>query len=200
MARPFLLRPVRMVLHITPERFPIQTPRTLRARLSIGQAIGSRCPVIDAPPRDLKTPGRFRLASATLYKRYHALAYVRAASHALSIAFSIKCLNNYGLSYNKLEYDTKTLPYFTLWKNTDTEKEGYVTGLEPGTGYAYTRAIEREGGRVPKLPAGESRSFRLTYTILPTKEAVSAVGREISDLQGRQTTQIDTQPTAKEAE
>jgi hypothetical protein len=100
----------------------------------------------------------------------------------------------------KLEYDTRTLPYFTLWKNTDTEKEGYVTGLEPGTGYAYTRAIERKGGRVPKLPPGESRLFRLTYTILSTEEAVSEAAREISDLQGQQTTQVDTQPTAKEAE
>ena len=100
----------------------------------------------------------------------------------------------------KLEYDTRTLPYFTLWKNTDTEKEGYVTGLEPGTGYAYTRAIEREGGRVPKLPPGESRTFRLTYTILSTEEAVCAAGREISEIQGQQTRQIDTRPTAKEAE
>ncbi len=99
----------------------------------------------------------------------------------------------------KLEYDTKTLPYFTLWKNTDTEKEGYVTGLEPGTGYAYTRAIEREGGRVPKLPAGESRSFRLTYTILSTAEDVSEAAEEISNIQGQQTTQVDTRPTAKEA-
>src|SRR5512134_2898751 len=87
MARPFLLRPVRMVLHITPERFAIHTPRTLRARLPIGQALASRCPVINAPPRDLKTPGRFRLAAAALDKRDHALAYVRAASHPLSMAF-----------------------------------------------------------------------------------------------------------------
>jgi hypothetical protein len=100
----------------------------------------------------------------------------------------------------KLEYDTRTLPYFTLWKNTDTEKEGYVTGLEPGTGYAYTRAIERKGGRVPTLPAGESRSFRLNYTILPTEEAVSEAAREISDIQGEQTTQVDTRPTVKETE
>lgn len=108
--------------------------------------------------------------------------------------------NKHGDRGVKLEYDTRTLPYFTLWKNTDTEKEGYVTGLEPGTGYAYTRAIEREGGRVPTLAAGESRSFRLTYTILSTEEAVSAAEREISDLQGEQTTQVDTQPTAEEVQ
>ena len=98
----------------------------------------------------------------------------------------------------KLEYDTKTLPYFTLWKNTDTEKEGYVTGLEPGTGYAYTRAIEREGGRVPTLPPGESRTFRLNYTILSTAEDVSEATQEISDIQGQQETAIEAKPTAAE--
>jgi hypothetical protein len=98
----------------------------------------------------------------------------------------------------KLEYDTRTLPYFTLWKNTDTEKEGYVTGLEPGTGYAYTRAIEREGGRVPTLPPGESRTFRLNYTILSTAEDVSEATQEISDIQGQQETAIDAKPTAAE--
>ena len=34
----------------------------------------------------------------------------------------------------KLQYNVAELPYFTLWKNTDTEKQGYVTGLDPGTG------------------------------------------------------------------
>jgi len=28
-----------------------------------------------------------------------------------------------------MRYQTDTLPFFTLWKNTDTEADGYVTGL-----------------------------------------------------------------------
>ena len=54
----------------------------------------------------------------------------------------------------KLRYNVAELPYFTLWKNTDTEKQGYVTGLEPGTGYAVQpkhrenlRACAQVGGR-----------------------------------------------------
>ena len=53
------------------------------------------------------------------------------------------------------------LPYFTLWKNLTALEEGYVTGLEPGTGFPYTRRIEREAGRVPKLKPGETRRFSI---------------------------------------
>lgn len=98
----------------------------------------------------------------------------------------------------KLEYDTKTLPYFTLWKNTDTETEGYVTGLEPGTGYAYTRAIEREGGRVLTLPPGGSRTFLLTYMILSGEEDISAAAEAISAIKGQQETDVRSQPSAQE--
>ena len=94
----------------------------------------------------------------------------------------------------KLRYNVNELPYFTLWKNTDTEKQGYVTGLEPGTGYAYNRSIERNFGRVPRLPAGASRSFTLDYTILPTTTDVAAVSQEIAALQGDRKTQVDSQP------
>ena len=53
------------------------------------------------------------------------------------------------------------LPYVTLWKNLTALEEGYVTGLEPGTGFLYTRRLEREAGRVPKLKPGETRRFAI---------------------------------------
>jgi hypothetical protein len=97
----------------------------------------------------------------------------------------------------KLEYNVAELPYFTLWKNTDTEKQGYVTGLEPGTGYAYNRSIERSFGRVPKLPAGASRSFTLDYTILPTTTDVAATAKDIAGIRNGRQTQIDSQPQVR---
>jgi len=97
----------------------------------------------------------------------------------------------------KLQYTVAELPYFTLWKNTDTEKQGYVTGLEPGTGFAYDRSIERKFGRVPKLQAGGSRSFTLDYTILPTKTDVAAVTREIAAIRNGRQTQIESQPQVR---
>ena len=97
----------------------------------------------------------------------------------------------------ELQYTVAELPYFTLWKNTDTEKQGYVTGLEPGTGYAYNRSIERKFGRVPKLQAGASRSFTLDYTILPTMTDVAAATREIAAIQNGRQTQIESQPQVR---
>jgi hypothetical protein len=94
----------------------------------------------------------------------------------------------------KIRYNVNELPYFSHWKNTDTLKEGYVTGLEPGTGFPYNRSIERKFGRVPKLQAGASRSFTLDYTILFNIEDVTAVAQAISAIQGEQKTQMDTQP------
>lgn len=97
----------------------------------------------------------------------------------------------------KISYKVDELPRFNLWKNTDTMKEGYVTGLEPATSFAYNRSIERKFGRVPKLASGASRSFTLDYTILLSKENVSAVAQEISDIQGQRKTQVDTKPQAQ---
>jgi hypothetical protein len=100
-----------------------------------------------------------------------------------------------------LSYDTRALPYFSLWKNTDTLKEGYVTGLEPGTGFAYPRAIERKFGRVPKLAAGASRSFALEYTILPDKKSIDEVAKEIAAIQGdRKTTKVPEPEVKSETE
>jgi Domain of unknown function (DUF4432) len=97
----------------------------------------------------------------------------------------------------KLRYNVAELPHFTLWKNTDTEKQGYVTGLEPGTGYAYNRSIERNFGRVPKLPAGASRSFTLDYTILTTTTDVATVAKEIAGIRSGRQTQVDSQPQVR---
>jgi hypothetical protein len=94
----------------------------------------------------------------------------------------------------RIDYDAKARPHFTLWKNTDTVKEGYATGLEPGTGFPYTRSVERAHGRVPKLAGGASRSFGLEYTVLLNAADVSACGKDIARVQGDQATRVDRQP------
>jgi Domain of unknown function (DUF4432) len=45
---------------------------------------------------------------------------------------------NLGVS---VAFNIQQLPVFSLWKNTDTLVQGYVTGLEPGTSFAYNRSI-----------------------------------------------------------
>lgn len=86
------------------------------------------------------------------------------------------------------------LPYVTLWKNLTALEEGYVTGLEPGTGFPYPRRIEREAGRVPKLGPGESRRFAIDVGVHTTAAAVAAVGELIQRIQNGRTTQIDRAP------
>ena len=93
-----------------------------------------------------------------------------------------------------LSYDLAQLPAFSLWKNTDTKRDGYVTGLEPGTGFAYTRATERKHGRVPKLKGGESRRFQLTYEILLSKDDVAGTTKAIKAIQGKRKTTVIAEP------
>jgi galactose mutarotase-like enzyme len=86
------------------------------------------------------------------------------------------------------------LPYVTLWKNLTALEEGYVTGLEPVTGFPYPRRIEREAGRVPKLKPGEVRHFAIDFGVQTTKEAVAAVEEQIKRIQSGRPTQIDRTP------
>jgi hypothetical protein len=74
-------------------------------------------------------------------------------------------INPTGDLATSVSWNLSELPYFTLWKNTAALKDGYVTGLEPGTGFPFNRKFERKHGRVPKLAAGESRSFTLDYAL-----------------------------------
>lgn len=91
-------------------------------------------------------------------------------------------------------WNTTELPYFTLWKNTAAEADGYVTGLEPGTGYPFNRKVERKNGRVPKLAPGESRRFALEFHALTDSEAVSKVAEKVSSISHGQKPTLETKP------
>ena len=79
-----------------------------------------------------------------------------------------------------MSFDTHGLPYMSLWKNEVTAKGGYVTGLEPGTGFPNTRPEERAAGRVPNLKGGEVYRTHLAIAGLTSKrevdEAAAAIG------------------------
>jgi len=94
----------------------------------------------------------------------------------------------------RIDYNVKELPHFTLWKNTDTMKEGYVTGLEPGTGYPHPRSFERKHARVPTLAAGASRSFTIEYAVLSGAGPVADVVADIAKIQGNRPLQVDAAP------
>ena len=102
-----------------------------------------------------------------------------AGDKAVSMAFSIK-----------------ELPFFTLWKNAAAGEDGYVTGLEPGTGFPRNRAIERQFGRVPRLGPHESRSFTIDFALHAGKDQGLAAGDDIARIWAGRRTQMDTAPLA----
>jgi galactose mutarotase-like enzyme len=82
-----------------------------------------------------------------------------------------------------MAFSTEELPFFTLWKNTSAESDGYVTGLEPGTGFPNPRQIEREQGRIPQLAPGATCSFRLDFGIHISEAETQNVAARIAAIQ-----------------
>lgn len=107
-------------------------------------------------------------------------------------------VNKAGNKGAAIQFDTRQLPVLTLWKNTDTVKQGYVTGIEPGTNYAYPVTIEREQKRVKQLEPGASTQFDLTYTLLHSSEQVADVEKKIAAIQGETKIEENATPIAKE--
>ena len=60
--------------------------------------------------------------------------------HGDTLAVLHNATSNLGIS---LAFNINELPVFSLWKNTDTMSQGYVTGLEPGTSWACNQAVQR---------------------------------------------------------
>ena len=97
-----------------------------------------------------------------------------------------------------MAFSAKDLPYFTIWKNPVAAEDGYVTGLEPGTGFPRNRSIERRSGRVPVLKPHESRTFTLDFLVLTNSDRIADATREIKRIQGDRGTQIDDKPLPME--
>ncbi len=93
-----------------------------------------------------------------------------------------------------LSWNTAQLPYLTIWKNTASEASGYVTGIEPGTGFPFNRRVERSFGRVPKLGPGQSRAFDLEFELHVDAESVGAAVTKVQMIQGSRETTVTREP------
>lgn len=91
-------------------------------------------------------------------------------------------------------WSTKQLPYLTVWKNTAATEDGYVTGIEPATGYPYNRKVERAAGRVPKLAPGKTRRFILDFGLHNGDAAVKAATEKIKTIQGEHKAKVQSKP------
>lgn len=94
-----------------------------------------------------------------------------------------------------IKYNVNQLPYLTIWKNTTALEDGYVTGIEPATGFPFNRKVERKFDRVPKLKPGQSRSFSIITTILNSNDEIAESIQTVKSIQaGRKTTVVPTPP------
>ena len=84
-----------------------------------------------------------------------------------------------------VEYDTSTLPFFILWKNTAAEADGYVVGLEPSTNFPNARSAETAQNRVVRLQPAQSVRFQVTLHPLVNKSEVADFQSRIDGLAGR---------------
>ena len=159
---------------------------------------GARCivPALEVAPRDPRAA-----EGIDQYSTYEApnpgyaeQAYffdLAVGTDSKTVALLRNARGDKGLS---VEFDRRELPWFTLWKNTQAEADGYVTGLEPGTNFPNLKSFERSAGRVIKLAAGESRTFRLQITIHTTVEDVAAVESNIARMIGGHAPKVHGQP------
>ncbi len=93
-----------------------------------------------------------------------------------------------------LRYRPEELPAFTLWKNTGGLRDGYVTGLEPGSNYPNARPFEKARGRVITLPPEGRRKAVMTLEVLATKAEIEAVEAEVGAIQARAKRTIHPKP------
>ena len=82
-----------------------------------------------------------------------------------------------------LRFATSQLPTFTLWKLHGDERDGYVTGMEPATGYPNPKPFEKARHRVLALAAGETFVAETTLEVCDTANGVAALEAEIRALQ-----------------
>ena len=93
-----------------------------------------------------------------------------------------------------LQLNTQQLPCFTVWKNTITTPDGYVTGLEPGTNFPNPRTHEGKQGRTVKLAPGGRTAFDLRLDVHATAAEVAQAEAAISALQAAVQPQVLDQP------
>ncbi|MFO0918187.1 MAG: aldose 1-epimerase family protein [Planctomycetaceae bacterium] len=83
-----------------------------------------------------------------------------------------------------VRFRTDSLPWFTLWKNTQGLEEGYVTGLEPGTGFPNYGSIERGHGRQPVLAPGQTIRFEMELIVADNSQDLARLQAAAAECQG----------------
>ncbi|MSR58023.1 MAG: DUF4432 family protein [Planctomycetaceae bacterium] len=159
---------------------------------------GARCvvPALEVAPRDARAAEGIDhyetfAAPQAGYAEQVYFFDLAADSNSRTATLLRNAAGDKGLS---VHFDRRELPHFTLWKNTQAEEDGYVTGFEPATNFPNLKPFEREQGRVITLPPGGSHTIRLEIAVYSTAESVRAVEEEIATLQGNRPPKVHREP------
>ncbi|MET1067649.1 MAG: aldose 1-epimerase family protein [Pseudomonas prosekii] len=120
---------------------------------------------------------------------YNVVPYADAKGDTLTVLH-----NKAGSLGVSVGFNTQQLPVFSLWKNTDTQGQGYVTGLEPGTSFSYNRRYQRPLGLVPMIGVKEQKQFQIHYSLLADKGAVDKALKQVSDIQAGRESEVRQVP------
>ena len=92
--------------------------------------------------------------------------------------------NAHGTQGASLRFNRKKLPCFTIWKNPVAARDGYVTGLEPGTNFPNPRSYEQQQQRVVQLPPAGKLTFDLQLEVHDDEASVARSEAQIAALAG----------------
>ncbi|MDE1168623.1 MAG: aldose 1-epimerase family protein [Pseudomonas sp.] len=120
---------------------------------------------------------------------YNVVPYADAKGQTLAVLH-----NKAGSLGVAVGFNTQQLPVFSLWKNTDTHGQGYVTGLEPGTSFSYNRHYQRPLNLVPTIGPKEQRQFQISYSLLADKAAVDKSLKQVETVQAGRATEVRKEP------
>jgi hypothetical protein len=95
-----------------------------------------------------------------------------------------------------LSFNKQQLPWFTLWKDTAGEADGYVTGLEPGTNFPNPRSFETAKQRVVNLGPGKTQVFDIRVDIHGTASEVAGAEAAVAKIQSGRQPKIFDSPQA----
>ena len=93
-----------------------------------------------------------------------------------------------------LVFNKQQLPWFTLWKDTAGEHDGYVTGLEPGTNFPNPRSFETAKERIVKLAPGQKQAFDVTIEVHGSSTDVATAEAAVAKIQAGRQSKIFDQP------
>ncbi|MAT14723.1 MAG: DUF4432 domain-containing protein [Planctomyces sp.] len=95
-----------------------------------------------------------------------------------------------------LDWNVRELPWFTQWKNEQSDADGYCTGLEPGTSFPNPNSFERQQERLITLQPGASWDITLQFHFHTTAEEVARAEQQIRSLQEHFMAKTHAKPVA----